>query len=155
MTTMAGEKPSPTCFSGQGGSHLGGDVVANDATKVADESPALSVDAEEDFMATLIILDRPDARHIRYFAMGLPWLLQDRAVDIDIEAALDQNRTVGRRCADWIRAHRRDNGIGLVTTRNYVEPRTALYVNWLLFRDDALATEFLVAFPQYNLKKGS
>jgi hypothetical protein len=26
-------------------------------------------------------------------------------------------------------------------------------VNWLLFRDDALATEFLVAFPQYQFEK--
>jgi hypothetical protein len=104
-------------------------------------------------MATLIILDRPDARHIPWFAMAVPASLEDRAVDIDIEAGLDQNRLVGRRCADWIRAHRGDNGIGLVATRNYIKPRTALYVNWLLFRDDALATEFLEPFPQYQIEK--
>jgi hypothetical protein len=104
-------------------------------------------------MATLIILDRPDARHIPWFAMGVPWSLQDRAVDIDIEAGLDQTRLVGRRRADWIRAHRGDNGIGLVATRNFIEPRTALYVHWLLFRDDTLATEFLDVFPKFQFEK--
>jgi hypothetical protein len=107
----------------------------------------------EDFMARLIILDRPDARHIPWFAMGVPSSLEDRAVDIDIEAALDQNRIVGRRCLDWIRAHRGEDAIRLVLTRNFVEPRTALYVHWLLFRDDALATEFLQAFPKYQFQK--
>jgi hypothetical protein len=104
-------------------------------------------------MAMLIILDRPDARHIPWFAMGVPLALEDRAVDIDIEAGLDQNRLVGRRCADWIRGHRGDNTIGFVATRNYVKPQTALYVNWLQFRDDALATEFLDAFPRYQIEK--
>jgi hypothetical protein len=104
-------------------------------------------------MATMIILDRPDARHIPWFAMGVPSSLEDRATELDIEAGLDQNRIVGRRCLDWIRAHRGDNAIRLVTTRNHVKPRTALYVNWLLFQHDALATEFLVAFPQYQIEK--
>ena len=104
-------------------------------------------------MATLIILDRPDARHVPWFAMGVPLALEDRAVDIDIEAGLDQNRIVGRRCADWIRAHRGDNAIRLVATWNFVKPRTALYVTWLLFRDEALATEFLEAFPRYQFEK--
>jgi hypothetical protein len=100
-------------------------------------------------MATLIILDRPDARNIPWFAMGVPWSLEDRATDIDIESGLDQNRLVGQRCADWIRARRGDDAIQLVATRNYIEPRTALYVHWLLFRDDTLATQFLDAFPKY------
>jgi hypothetical protein len=104
-------------------------------------------------MAMLIMLDRPDARHIPWFEMGVPSALEDRAVDIDIEGGLDQDRIVGRRCADWIRAHRGDHEIRLVATRNYVEPRTALYVNWLLFRDDTLATEFLQAFPKYQFAK--
>jgi hypothetical protein len=101
-------------------------------------------------MATLIILDRPDSRHIPWFAMGVPASLEDRAVNLDIEAGRE---VVGRRCADWIRAHRRDNAIRLVATRNYIEPRTALYVNWLLFRDDTLATQFLEAFPKYQFEK--
>jgi hypothetical protein len=101
-------------------------------------------------MATMIILDRPDARHIPWFAMGVPWFLEDRAADIDIETGLRQNGLVGRRCADWIRAHRGDNGIGLVATRNFIEPRTALHVTWLLFRDDTLATQFLEVFPRYQ-----
>src|SRR5208337_1340342 len=104
-------------------------------------------------MAMLIILDRPDARHIPWFAMGVPWSLEDRATDIDIVAGLDQNRIVGRQCLDWIRAHRGEDAIRLVLTRNFVEPRTALYVHWLLFRDDALATEFLQAFPKYQFQK--
>jgi hypothetical protein len=108
---------------------------------------------EEEFMAMLVILDRPDARHIPWFAMGVPWSLEDRAVDIDIVAGLDQNRLVGRRCADWIRAHRDKNAVRLVATRNHIKPRTALYVHWLLFRDDTVATEFLEAFPQYQFEK--
>jgi hypothetical protein len=104
-------------------------------------------------MATLIILERPDARHIPWFAMGLPWFLEDRAADIDIETGLDQDRIVGRRCADWVRAYRGDNAIRLVATRNFIEPRTALYVTWLLFRDETLATQFLDAFPRYGIDK--
>jgi hypothetical protein len=104
-------------------------------------------------MATLIILDRPDARHIPWFAMGVPSSLEDRAVDIDIEVGLDQNRIVGRRCLDWIRAHRGDNGIGLVATRNYIRPQTALYVNWLLFRDEPLATEFLDTLSALSVRE--
>jgi hypothetical protein len=104
-------------------------------------------------MATLIILDCPDARHIPWFAMRVPSSSEDRAVDIDIETDLDQNGIVGRRCLDWIRAHRGDDAIGLVATRNFVEPRTALHVNWLLFRDDSLATDFLAAFAQYQFAK--
>jgi hypothetical protein len=100
-------------------------------------------------MATLIILDRPDARHIPYFAMGVPLALEDRAVDIDTH----QTRIVGRRCLDWTRAHRGDDAIKLVGTRNFIRPRTALYVHWALFRDDALATEFLDAFPRYQFEK--
>jgi hypothetical protein len=150
---MAGESRHQPAPPWQGGSHLGEDVVANDATKVADESPALPVDAEEEFMATLIILDRPDARHIPWFEMGVPLALEDRAFDIDIEAGLDQNRIVGRRCLDWIRAHRGDNAIRLAATRKFIEPRTALYVHWLLFRDEALATQFLDAFPRYQFGK--
>src|SRR6266849_1397257 len=104
-------------------------------------------------MATLIILDRPDSRHIPWFAMGVPSSLEDRAVNLDIEAALDQNSIIGRRCADWVRAHRGDNAIRFVATRNYIKPQTSLYVNWLLFRDESLATEFLDAFPRYQLEK--
>jgi hypothetical protein len=104
-------------------------------------------------MATLIILDRPDPRHIPWFEMAVPSSLVDRATYIDIEDGLDRNRLVGQRCLDWIRARRGDNGIGLVATRNFIEPRTALYVNWLLFRDDTLATQFLEAFPKYQFEK--
>jgi hypothetical protein len=104
-------------------------------------------------MATLMILDRPDARHIPWFAMGVPLALEHRAVDIDIETGLRQNGLVGRRCLDWIRAHRGDDTIRLVATRNFIRPRTALYVHWLLCRDDTVATEFLEAFPQYQIEK--
>ena len=64
-------------------------------------------------MATLIVLDRPDPRHVPWFAMGVPLALEDRAVDIDIDAGLDQNGIVGRRCADWIRAHRQCHQVGV------------------------------------------
>jgi hypothetical protein len=37
--------------------------------------------------------------------------------------------------------------------RDYIKPQTALYTNWLVFRNEPLATHFLKAFPQYNLEK--
>ena len=41
----------------------------------------------------------------------------------------------------------------MASTRNYIEPRTALYVNWLLFREECLGNEFLDAFPRYQFKR--
>jgi hypothetical protein len=109
--------------------------------------------SDEELMATLIILDRPDSRHIPWFAMPHPSTYNDFAVDLDIDTDLYEKRIVGRRCADWVRAHRDDDAIRLVATRNYIKPRTALHMNWLLFRDEALANEFLDAFPQYQFEK--
>jgi hypothetical protein len=105
----------------------------------------------EALMTTL--MDRPDCRHIPYFAMAHPSAYNNFAVHLDIETDLHEKRIVGRRCADWIRAHREGNAIRLVATRNYVVPQTALYVCWLLFRDDRLATEFLDAFPSYQFRE--
>ncbi len=102
-------------------------------------------------MATLIILDRPDALHIPYFAMGVPLALEDRAKLISI--SWTRHRIVGRRYLDWVRAHRGEDAIGLVATRNYIKPQTALYVNWLLFRDEAQARRISGAFPRYQFGK--
>jgi hypothetical protein len=107
----------------------------------------------EALMATMIILDRPDSRHIPYFAMAHPSTYNDFVVHLDIDTDLHEKRIVGRRCADWVRARRDEDAIRLVATRNHVKPRTALYVNWLLFREEALANEFLDAFPQYQFMK--
>jgi hypothetical protein len=107
----------------------------------------------EELMATLIILHRPEPLHIPYFAMGHASSRHNGAVPLDVETDLHEKQLVGRRCADWIRARRGESAIRLVATRNYVEPRTALYANWLLFRDESLANEFLHAFPGYQFER--
>jgi hypothetical protein len=104
-------------------------------------------------MATLIILDRPTDLHIPYFAMGHPFSYHNGAVPLDIDTDLNEKQLVGRRCADWIRAYRGEDEIRLTSTRNYIEPRTALYVNWLLFREECLGNEFLNAFPRYQIER--
>jgi hypothetical protein len=125
-----------------------GDVVAK-ATTVTERSPPSS-EHVEDLMATLVILDRPDARNIPYFAMGCPETVENRVAELGIEAGLVP--IVGRRCAEWIRARRGEGGIRAIATRNYIEPKTAVYVNWALFREDALAGEFLDVFPRYEFE---
>ncbi len=101
----------------------------------------------------MIILDRPDARHIPWFAMGVPSSLEDRAADIDIEAGLDQTGLSGGDVPIGFALIAATMQSDLVATRNFIEPRTALYVHWLLFRDDTLATQFLEAFPKYQFEK--
>jgi hypothetical protein len=104
-------------------------------------------------MATLIILDRPSDLHIPYFAMGHPPAYRNNAVQLDIDTDLYEKQLVVRRCADWIRAHRGSSTIRLASTRNYIEPRTALYVNWFLFEEECLVHEFLDAFPGYQIER--
>src|SRR5512134_2074496 len=89
----------------------------------------------------------PCERHIPYFAMPVPRSRESYAQRLDIET--DLLGFVGRRCAAWVRAT--GAKIELIKTRNYVPPQTAFYATWLLFRDEAAATEFLDAYPQHRL----
>ncbi len=58
---------------------------------------------------------------------------------------------VGRRCAGWVNEHR--DKIELISTRNYLPLKTAVYAHWLVFHDPALASSFLAAFPRYSAEE--
>jgi hypothetical protein len=48
-------------------------------------------------------------------------------------------------------ATREQHDIRLVHTRNYIPRQTAFYADWLLFREDELAAQFLTAFPRFQI----
>jgi hypothetical protein len=55
---------------------------------------------------------------------------------------------VGRRCAAWVTENR--DKVDLISTRNYLHPKTAVYAHWLAFSDPTLAESFVAAWPRYN-----
>lgn len=81
--------------------------------------------------------------HIPYFAIGHPSSRENRFARLDFKSLPE---IVGRRCAQWVTDHR-DN-IELISTKNYILPRTAFYARWLAFRDPAFAESFLEAWPR-------
>jgi hypothetical protein len=99
-------------------------------------------------MATLIILDRPKNLSIPYFAMGSRLSFENRAAPLDLNTELA--RIVGRRCTDWVRDRQVGGAIRLLVTRNYLPPKTAVYVSWLSFHENSLADDFLNVFPLYR-----
>jgi hypothetical protein len=106
---------------------------------------------KEETVVTLIILDRPSNWNIPYFAMGVRYSFENRATRLDIDTNL--TKIVGRRCADWVRDRQGDGAIRLLSTRNYVPPKTAVYAHWLSFRESPLADDFLNAFPRYRIEE--
>ena len=81
--------------------------------------------------------------------MPVPRSRESYAQRLDIET--DLARLVGRSCAAWINARPDGPKIELIATRNYVPPQTAFYATWLVFGDEAVAGEFLDAYPQFRL----
>lgn len=102
-------------------------------------------------MATLIIIDRPKNLNIPYFAMGSRLSFENWAAPLDLDAKLA--KIVGRRCTDWVRDRQGGGAIRLLETRNYLPPKTAVYVNWLSFHEKSLADDFLNVFPRYRLEQ--
>jgi hypothetical protein len=74
---------------------------------------------------------------------------ENRVARLNLDAEL--SKLVGRRCAAWLKAQKDHEKIRMVETRNYVPRQTAFYATWLLFENEALALEFLEAFPHYRL----
>ena len=97
----------------------------------------------------LVLLGSPRQLHIPYFAMGGCWLPENRVERLDL--GTDLARLVARCCAAWINARSDLDGIELITTRNYLPPQTTFLATWLLFREQAVAAEFLEAYPQHRL----
>jgi hypothetical protein len=76
--------------------------------------------------------------------MPVPRSRESYVERLDIET--DLVGLVGRRCASWIEARADRDG-----TRNYLRPQTAFYATWLLFKDEAVMSEFLDTYPQHRL----
>jgi hypothetical protein len=107
----------------------------------------------------MILVSKPKALHIPYFAMeGEPknhiWNL-DLAFELDNRGSPkpDEERLFGRKTVAWIR-ERLDHGasIQLYGTRDYIPKQTALHLKWLALWDDALRDEFLNTWPHYHIE---
>jgi hypothetical protein len=99
--------------------------------------------------SSLILIGSPRELHIPYFAMGVRWLRENRVERLDL--GTDLARLVGRRCAAWIKARTERDRIELMATRNYAPPQTTFCATWLVFGNEAVATEFLHTYPQHRL----
>jgi hypothetical protein len=96
-------------------------------------------------MTSLVLLDRPEYLNIPYFEMAVPSSRENRFARLNLNSL---PKMVGRRCAAWLTEHR--DKIDLISTRNYLHPKTAVYAHWLAFRDPALPESFLAVWPRYN-----
>jgi hypothetical protein len=103
-------------------------------------------------LSRLVLFDRPRFLNIPYFALGAPNARDNACYERDLGDKFI--RLVGTRCGDWVRIHKGEGLIKLVTTRTFIPPKTAFYLNWLVFQDDALAEEFLRCFPKYDFDLG-
>ena len=94
---------------------------------------------------------KPDHLNIPYFAMGVEGAKKDR-VDPIIDP-IDMLVETGDLAADWLIECEAKQGVGFYETREYLHPKTAVYQNWLVFRDRRSADDFLGLFPELDLKK--
>ena len=96
----------------------------------------------------LILLGTPRELHIPAMAMPSASAREDRASAQDLSEVA---KLAGRKSLAWIQARQDRGSIKLIGTRNYVPLQTAFYANWLVIGDEAVAREFLEAFPSWNL----
>jgi hypothetical protein len=97
-------------------------------------------------MTSLILIQRPKFLHIMAQAMAAPSARESHWGYGKIE-----NAQLGAQCAQWILANSKAHVIRLVHTRNYVPHQTGFYADWLLFQEDELASQFLAAFPRFQI----
>ena len=93
----------------------------------------------------------PTLLNIPYFAMGVEGA-KESSVDPIIDP-IDILVETGSRAADWLIECRAKQGVGFYETREYLHPKTAVYQNWFVFRDQKTADEFFDLFPEFKLKK--
>ena len=79
-----------------------------------------------------------------------PWLPHRRGESCWGYGKIETAR-LGAQCVQWILTRGKDHHIRLIHTRNYVPKQTAFYADWLLFREDELASQFLTAFPRFQI----
>jgi hypothetical protein len=97
-------------------------------------------------MISLVLIGRPKSLHIMAQAMVAPSARESRWGYGKIETA-----QLGARCVQWILANAKAHVIRRVQTRNYVPRQTAFYAEWLLFQEDEVATQFVTAFPRFQI----
>jgi hypothetical protein len=97
-------------------------------------------------MSSLVLIGRPKSLHIMAMAMGAASARESWWGYGKIETA-----QLGAQCAQWILANSKAHVIRLVHTRHYVPRQTAFYADWLLFLEDELASQFLAAFPRFQI----
>ena len=97
-------------------------------------------------MTSLVLIGRPKSLHIMAQAMGAASARESWWGYGKIETA-----QLGARCVQWILANAKAHVIRRVQTRNYVPRQTAFYAGWLLFQEDELASQFLAAFPRFQI----
>jgi hypothetical protein len=101
---------------------------------------------QEAGMTVLVLISRPKSLHIMIQALAAPssresgWRF----------GRIDTTR-LGTRARQWLLAARQQHDVRLVHTRNYIPRQTAFYADWLVFRDDELAAQFLTAFPRFQI----
>ena len=97
-------------------------------------------------MASLVLIGRPKSLHIMAQAMAAPSARESHWGYGKIETA-----RLGTQCVQWIFSRGKEHDIRLVRTRNYVPHQTAFYADWLLFQEDELASQFMTAFPRFQI----
>ena len=90
----------------------------------------------------------PDHLNIPYFAMGVDGA-KESSVDQIIDPT-DMLSEIGSTAADWLIECEAKQFVGFYETREYLHPKTAVYQNWLVFRDRRSADDFLDLFPQFG-----
>src|SRR6266404_9989982 len=106
-------------------------------------------------MPDLVLVSKPVSLNVPYFAMGRePHSFIHR---LNLHHELDRPgdsrtpRLFGRKVTEWVREHQ--DSVSLLSTRNYIPKKTALYLTWAAFEDQALATSFLDIWPHYNIDR--
>jgi hypothetical protein len=97
-------------------------------------------------MSSLILIGRPKSLHIMAQAMVAASARESRWGYGKMETA-----RLGAQCIQWLSNSGKEHVIRPVHTRNYVPRQTAFYADWLLFQEDELASQFLTAFPRFQI----
>ena len=97
-------------------------------------------------MTSLVLIQRPRFLHIMAQAMAAP-----SARDSHWGYGKIKTARLGSQCAQWMLSRGKEHDIRLVRTRNYVPHQTAFCAEWLLFQEDELASQFLTAFPRFQI----
>jgi len=98
-------------------------------------------------MRKWIALKTPEELNIPYFALPVPSSREDR---IDRTTSSMHSRYLSRAQRAWLRANGLTESARVISTRNYDPPKTAVYVDWLVFFTEESAEAFLTAFPSFR-----